>query len=85
MARAAIKLHRAMVWKSFTLQRHSGMAGYAGFLFGLQSVAGILSRKLVACCAMECLHPGDIRRGLGVTGNAFFGGWLHYMERRQMA
>ena len=85
MARTAIILHRPVVWKRFTLQRHCGMAGCTGFLFGLQSVAGILSHKLMTRRTVECLHPADIRSGLGVTRNAFFGCWLHSMERRQVA
>ena len=79
MARAAIKLHRPVIWKRFSLQRHARMAGYTGFLFGLQSVADILSGKLMTSRTVECLHPADIRSGLGVTGNAFFGCWFHRM------
>jgi hypothetical protein len=55
------------------------MTGYTGFLFGLQSVADILGRKLVTRRTVECLHPADIRSGLGVTCNTFFGCWLHSM------
>lgn len=61
------------------------MASYTGFLFGLQSVADILSRKLMTRRTVECLHPADIRSGLGVTCNTFFGCWLHGMQRRQVA
>jgi hypothetical protein len=77
MAGTAIKLHRTVIRKSFSLQRHAGMAGNTGLLFRLQSLTVVLGRELMTRRAVKCFHATDIGSGLCVTGNAFFGCWLH--------
>ena len=85
MADTALKLHRSMIRKRFSFERHRGMTAQTGILLRFQSLAVVLGGKLVAGRAMKRLHATDVRARFGMTGGAFFRRRFDRVERRQMA